>query len=383
MIFTTNINKMKFSYYLRTSGHFQFDNFDSAVNHLIQELLNIGSNFVSMIDEYYIVEFKEGVYNQRFNVRFNETANHWDIINHIGIPINPFWMEREYFQLIVMLNNLITCSAKCNVSCSRPHDRTPQSTVNRDTDCTTGCRKPTVIASTRKPIVAPIPQSKSEPKITSEMLTRMQEENYELKRAKFEEAKSNRTTNTKPTPLKNNPETDRRNDELREERKEVQRVEERKRVFLTDKKVYQLCKDDLASGELQWERFPVIFASKYLILKLLEDRNQIDFTNNDAVEREFELFDAIMKQMEPHRPKRAVSIPHNYNYMTAEQKNEYAIQFDMTVEELEKLQIEEANLDSDSDLDIDIKVDIHGEDDELDTLDTQDTIIQHSNVVEI
>lgn len=144
-------------------------------------------------------------------------------------------------------------------------------------------------------------------------------------------------------------------DEPFEEKKEKERNEkiiqnrsnEKIRVFESDKKSYLQIKNDLEKGLLKREEMHPYFILKYPIFKVLEARNAINFTSNDNIVQEYNLFSDLHDyDYENDCPKSEVKpvntnvskvyVPHNYNYMTIEQQEKHAAKYRMTRKQFEE-----------------------------------------------
>jgi hypothetical protein len=286
-----------------------YNNFDSVICALLEQIIKHNNkDSVFNYNKCYIEEFKQVenqnyyISNQKFVVKF--VNNSWEIVNQTNIPINPFWMSDKYHKLMATLNKLQNYNVKINKKKNY-------------------CRKCDVI-----PVLPP----EQTPLIQTEI-----PESFISKQKEFEKAKQNRNIKQEKVKLKNDPEVDRLNDENRKRRFEEQRLEERKRIFVIDKKNYLIFKKELESGELSWDDFPILFAQKFLILRLLDDRCEINFDNDDSIDKEFAFYDEIIKQLEHKDENTRIAIPYNYNYMTSEQKEEYSKKMNISVEDLERL----------------------------------------------
>jgi hypothetical protein len=122
------------------------------------------------------------------------------------------------------------------------------------------------------------------------------------------------------------------------------------RIFESDKKSYLLMKLDINNGILKANEINSYFYDKYQIFKILDSRNAIKFNNNDDIKNEYKLFldmfeccDELAEnvnvkatEINPPDNKADIYIPHNYKYMTNDQKNTYAKKYKMTAHDLDK-----------------------------------------------
>ena len=149
------------------------------------------------------------------------------------------------------------------------------------------------------------------------------------------------------------PKKDRGFDEKFETKKETERTErieakrnnENLKVFTSDKKSYVLIKKDLENGSLKRENMNPYFVLKYQIFKILELRKSVDFTNDDNIVQEYELFTSLYDACDDNakedcslinpKPIEKIYIPPNYQYMTKEKKEEYAKKYKMSLKQFE------------------------------------------------
>jgi hypothetical protein len=128
----------------------------------------------------------------------------------------------------------------------------------------------------------------------------------------------------------------------RNQRIESNRQNEKFRIFESDKKAYVRIKEDITKGIIKKEEINPFFDIKYRIFQILESREAINFNSNDKIVDEYNIFSALhqaccednecAKQPEPVNK---VYIPHNYQYLTNVQKDEYAKKYKMTRKEFE------------------------------------------------
>ena len=123
-------------------------------------------------------------------------------------------------------------------------------------------------------------------------------------------------------------------------------------IFESDKKSYSQMKQDILQGIIKVDNINPSFIYKYHIFKVLETRNAIDFTNNQSIKKEYDIFkelqdecekdeceeDACAKDTCKPSPMEKVNIyvPHNYSYMTPDQKEHYAKKYKMSQREFEE-----------------------------------------------
>lgn len=111
------------------------------------------------------------------------------------------------------------------------------------------------------------------------------------------------------------------------------------KIFESDKRSYFLIKKDLDDDVLKRDQIHPDFVLKYLIFKVLELREAINFASNSNIDNEFEIFSNLyeeyQKDNEVDEPPHKVYIPHNYNYMTPDEKDKYAHKYNMTRQQFE------------------------------------------------
>lgn len=158
----------------------------------------------------------------------------------------------------------------------------------------------------------------------------------------------------KPPKLKDDLEKVREID--RNNRMELDRQNERFRVFESDKRSYVKMKNDISKGLLQPCDIHPYFTMKYQIFRVLENRKAIDFNSDCNLKSEYEIFRDLYDACDDEKSVRSenvdnnksksegnqqnirqkgVYVPHNYQYMTSEKKEEYAQKFKMTRTEFE------------------------------------------------
>lgn len=150
-------------------------------------------------------------------------------------------------------------------------------------------------------------------------------------------------------PIKNkkfDEEFENKKEKERKERIEANRNNENLKVFVSDKKSYVLIKKDLEDGNLKRENMNPYFVVKYQIFKILDSRKSIDFTNDNNIKDEYTLYTTLLEACNDDnsnedcslinpKPIAKVYIPHNYQYMTQDKKEEYAKKYKMSLKQFE------------------------------------------------
>uniref|UniRef100_A0A6C0LSK1 Uncharacterized protein n=1 Tax=viral metagenome TaxID=1070528 RepID=A0A6C0LSK1_9ZZZZ len=116
--------------------------------------------------------------------------------------------------------------------------------------------------------------------------------------------------------------------------------------FESDKRSYFLIKSDINCGKIKIDEINPMFTKKYLILKVLDSRNQLNEKFNDNITEEKQLFDALFSACAENEDDKCIEIvqnnpnsiyiPHNYEYMSDKLKENYAHKFKLTRNEFEE-----------------------------------------------
>lgn len=112
-------------------------------------------------------------------------------------------------------------------------------------------------------------------------------------------------------------------------------------VFASDKKSYQKIRDDILAGKMSEQKINPDFVLKYDLFRILEKKSAINFDTDSDIESEFHLFTDFMtncdseSETENENAATQVYLPHNWDYMSLEQKQQYADNYSMTINELE------------------------------------------------
>lgn len=136
---------------------------------------------------------------------------------------------------------------------------------------------------------------------------------------------------------------------------ETRRANEKISIFMSDKKSYTMICNDLKDGIIKIDDIPQFFVLKYEIFKILENRGVINFDTNDNIDDEYDIFKTLFEECSDcvDDPKyvplgiyrddefsrkssnKKIYIPHNYQYMTKEEKEKYAKKYKMTLSQFE------------------------------------------------
>lgn len=113
--------------------------------------------------------------------------------------------------------------------------------------------------------------------------------------------------------------------------------------FESDKYSYSLIKNDMEKGLTDEEKIHPDFMVKYQIFKILESRKTIDLNTNKNIVDEYSKFiDMYQAYLENEcdnkleiSPQKNVYVPHNYNYLVEEEKEQYAKKYQMSRQQFE------------------------------------------------
>nr|AEX63044.1 hypothetical protein mv_R842 [Moumouvirus Monve] len=108
-------------------------------------------------------------------------------------------------------------------------------------------------------------------------------------------------------------------------------------LFKSDKNSYKLIKNDIEKGILDNKDINAFFADKFIIFKLLESRGCLNLDNNDDIKTEYELFRDLYEPEENIiSEKENIYVPHNYHYISEQEKINHAKKYNMTLNEFEE-----------------------------------------------
>lgn len=109
--------------------------------------------------------------------------------------------------------------------------------------------------------------------------------------------------------------------------------------FKQDKELYFCIKNDIDNGTFMYDEIHPQFTDKYQLFRILENRNVLNCESNDNINYEYELFKSLYDEIIEDEPiddiKENVFIPHNYEYMSNDKKEEYAKKYKLTRQEFE------------------------------------------------
>jgi hypothetical protein len=114
--------------------------------------------------------------------------------------------------------------------------------------------------------------------------------------------------------------------------------------YESDKHSYSLIKNDIEKGLIKEEEIHPDFTVKYQIFKILELKGMVDLNSNNNIIEEYKKFDDIYQitlledvysTISEEDKINDIYIPHNYHYLTDDEKEEYAKKYQMTKQQLE------------------------------------------------
>ena len=116
------------------------------------------------------------------------------------------------------------------------------------------------------------------------------------------------------------------------------------KIFDSDKRSYIKIRQDLEKNNISSDDIHPCFVLKYHIFKILDGRKSIDFTSNNNIRQELELFQTLYDECDENSDDdendknnipQKVYVPHNYNFMDDDKKEEYAKKYKMTRKQFE------------------------------------------------
>jgi hypothetical protein len=109
------------------------------------------------------------------------------------------------------------------------------------------------------------------------------------------------------------------NDEKRFLRTDMERSEEKLRIFESDKSVYRKIKTNIEKNNLAEEKIPELFATKYPIFKFLDEQKMLN--TDEVYEIYCELYDDLYPQVKHNLAN--TYVPHNFNYLSNSEQEKY------------------------------------------------------------
>ena len=109
------------------------------------------------------------------------------------------------------------------------------------------------------------------------------------------------------------------NDEKRTMRINKEKEEEKKRIFDSDKRVYDKLKLDIQKNKIDESKIPELFSMKYPIFKFMDENNLLN--NDDDYETYLCFYDEIYPP--PKSTNTQEYVPHNVHYLSNEEQEKY------------------------------------------------------------
>ena len=109
---------------------------------------------------------------------------------------------------------------------------------------------------------------------------------------------------------------------------EKERLEEKKRVFECDKGIYIKIKQEIANEKIQENQVPLLFATKYPIFKIMDEKDELDKENDFSV-----YLDYCESLKEPIQNAKKIFIPHNINYLPEGERKKFEESVSHTLDE--------------------------------------------------
>lgn len=284
----------------------------------------------------------------------------YDTENYIKLAtIFPQYQPIDLLLAKVFVNGATTCIPIRNIS-AQPHCGTQESVPQNDTfshvqENISICENINIPNQSvdnifRMPnIISHTDEDLQEKKVKFASIDRKQRHINFLERAKIAKiAKNNKIVkkNNNKIVTKNNKKEFDEEFELKKEKEREKKIEENRKneklkIFESDKRSYIQIKKDIQNGLLLSSSINPYFMLKYEIFKVLEKRNCLDVNSNDNIYEEYDIFRSLYEECDEtdadsceEQPVK-VYIPHNYQYMSTDKKEEYANKYKMTRHQFE------------------------------------------------
>ena len=111
------------------------------------------------------------------------------------------------------------------------------------------------------------------------------------------------------------------NDQKRFMRMDRERAAEKRRVYEADKRAYFMMVNDIKEGKITEDKISPLFKNKYPIYKFMDDKGLLD--EDDEYETFLRLFNELYPPEDDSESSNEDWIPHNYHYLTPEEKEKY------------------------------------------------------------
>ncbi len=110
--------------------------------------------------------------------------------------------------------------------------------------------------------------------------------------------------------------------ERKELRLKMEKEESNRKIFEADRNVYHIIAGKIEEGELEESNVPILFAQKFPVFKIMDSEEKL---NTDDFESEYLLYKQIYDECYPptNTGKPSPVKPHNYEYLSPEEKRVY------------------------------------------------------------
>jgi hypothetical protein len=126
------------------------------------------------------------------------------------------------------------------------------------------------------------------------------------------------------------------NDEKRFHKVDMERANEKRRIFYANKRAYYMIEEDINSGKTTVDKISPLIKDQYPIYKFMDDQKLLDqysleYNNSDSDEervndKEYELYLNLFNKLYPNGEKiehNGQQTPYNFHYLTNEEKKKY------------------------------------------------------------
>lgn len=94
------------------------------------------------------------------------------------------------------------------------------------------------------------------------------------------------------------------------------------KTYQNDKYSYKIMKEDIETGDFSEEMINPDFVSKYIVFKIMDNRNQLNLDSNDNNSTEMNIFDTLHASfVQEGSPKQKPYIPHNVHFLERKKDN--------------------------------------------------------------
>lgn len=125
----------------------------------------------------------------------------------------------------------------------------------------------------------------------------------------------------------------------------IPEVDKKLSQYISDRESFRKIRNDIELGKMNINDIAPWFSMKYTIFSILDSRGSINFNNkNDypLIEKEHELFEIMLEATEDKEDDikieldQNIYVPHNYNYLSDDEKNDIASKYNLSRMEFEE-----------------------------------------------